>query len=289
MLALSGFADRGGGPRRSPVEIIATMGSYLTRTQAAEASGLRAGPFGRWADGVTAMREDCAAFARHWRAHNDQVLASMGSRGGSGPPPPAAWPAGSSPPGSAEPLWVVLGDSTAQGLGASSPDGGYVGQVLPELRRQTGLPWRILNLSVSGALTRDVLGAQLPLMPARADLVTCGIGVNDILYTSPAKLFADLRALIAAVPDQTVLLDLPLPAGCWGFLGRASVPYVTRINRTIHQAAAARGLPVAEISAHFQPPWPGKFASDCFHPSQAGYRDWARALLSAVPQLVPAA
>jgi len=267
MLALSGFADRGGGPRRSPVEIIATMGSYLTRTQAAEASGLRAGPFGRWADGVTAMREDCAAFARHWRAHNDQVLASMGSRGGSGPPPPAAWPAGSSPPGSAEPLWVVLG----------------------ELRRQTGLPWRILNLSVSGALTRDVLGAQLPLMPARADLVTCGIGVNDILYTSPAKLFADLRALIAAVPDQTVLLDLPLPAGCWGFLGRASVPYVTRINRTIHQAAAARGLPVAEISAHFQPPWPGKFASDCFHPSQAGYRDWARALLSAVPQLVPAA
>ena len=63
------------------------------------------------------------------------------------------------------PLWVVLGDSTAQGLGALSPDGGYVGQVLAELRRQTGLPWRVLNLSVSGSLTRDVLGAQLPVMP----------------------------------------------------------------------------------------------------------------------------
>jgi hypothetical protein len=63
MLALSGFADRGDAPRRSPVEIVATMGSYLTRTQAAEVSGLRTGPFGRWADGVTAMREDCAAFA----------------------------------------------------------------------------------------------------------------------------------------------------------------------------------------------------------------------------------
>ena len=103
MLALSGFADRGGSPRRSPVEIVATMGSYLTRTQAAEVSGLRAGPFGRWADGVAAMREDCAAFARHWQAHNDQMLAHDG------------------------PLWVVLGDSTAQGLGADSPDGGYVG------------------------------------------------------------------------------------------------------------------------------------------------------------------
>ena len=42
--------------------------------------------------------------------------------------------------------------------------------------------------------------------------MTCGIGINDILYTSPAKLFADLRTLIAALPDQTVLLDLPLPA-----------------------------------------------------------------------------
>src|SRR2546421_669944 len=181
MLALSGFADRGGAPRRSPVEIVATMGSYLTRTQAAEMSGLRAGPFGRWADGVTAMREDCAAFARHWQAHNDRGLGLDG------------------------PLWVVPGDSTAP------------------------------------------------------------------------------------VPARTALPALPRPAGCWGSLGRASVPYVTRITRTIHQAAAARGLPVAEISAHFLPPWTGKFASDYFHPSQDGYRDWARALLSAVLPLAAAA
>jgi lysophospholipase L1-like esterase len=47
-------------------------------------------------------------------------------------------------------------------------------------------------------------------------------------------------------------------------------------------ARDASGLPVAEVSAHFLPPWPGKFASDCFHPSQDGYRDWARALLAVV-------
>jgi len=29
----------------------------------AQVSGLRTGPFGRWADGVNAMREDCMAFA----------------------------------------------------------------------------------------------------------------------------------------------------------------------------------------------------------------------------------
>jgi len=256
MMALSGG---GGAGRRSPVEIVANAASYVTRTPAADLSGLRAGPFGRWTDGVAAMRSDCAAFASHWQAHNSRVLTETG------------------------PLWVVLGDSTAQGLGAPSPEGGYVGQVLAELRLRTGQRWRVLNLSTSGALIRDVLGDQLPRLPAGPDLVTCGIGVNDILYTAPSKLFGDLRALVAALPDETVVLDLPLPAGLWGIIGRISVPYVARINRTIHEGARARGLPVAEVSTHFLRPWGGKFASDCFHPSQAGYRDWTRALLAALP------
>src|SRR3984893_3996363 len=247
--------------RRSPVEIVATMGTYLTRTRAAEVSGLRAGPFGRWADGVTAMRADCVAFADHWQAHNEQVLRTAQDG----------------------PLWVVRGDSTAQGLGAPSPEYGYVGQALGALRRRTGLPWQGLNLSVSGSLIRDVLHHQLPRLPASADLLTCGLGVNDIMYTGPGKLFADLRALLAAVPDHTVVPDLPVPAGYAGLLGRGGRPYLARVNRTLHPVAVSRGLPVAEVSTHFLPPWTGKFASDCFHPSQDGYRDWARALLSTVP------
>ena len=256
MVALSGG---NGGRRRSPVEILATAATYVTHNRAADVSGLRSGRFGRWADGVIELREDCVTFASHWDAHNDQALAGSG------------------------PLWVVLGDSTAQGLGAPSPMGGYVGQVLAGLRQRTGQRWRVLNLSLSGALIRDVQRDQLPRIPADAGLVTCGIGANDILYSTPAKVLADLRGLIGAVPGGTVVLDLPLPTGIWGILGRASVPYVTRINQTIRQAAAARGLPVAEVSAHFLPPWAGKFGPDNFHPSQNGYRDWARALLTAIP------
>jgi acyl-CoA thioesterase-1 len=256
MVALSGG---NGGRRRSPVEILATAATYVTHNPAADVSGLRSGRFGRWADGVIELREDCVTFAGHWDAHNDQALAESG------------------------PLWVVLGDSTAQGLGAPSPMGGYVGQVLAGLRQRTGERWRVLNLSLSGALIRDVQRDQLPRIPASAGLVTCGIGANDILYSTPAKVLADLRGLIGAVPGGTVVLDLPLPTGIWGILGRASVPYVARINQTIRQAAAARGLPVAEVSAHFLPPWAGKFGPDNFHPSQDGYRDWARALLTAIP------
>jgi acyl-CoA thioesterase-1 len=254
MMALSG-----GTMRRSPIEIVANAATYVTRTPVADLSGLRTGRFGRWTDGVTAMRGDRAAFASHWQAHNHRILTEAG------------------------PLWAVLGDSTAQGLGAPSPEGGYVGQALAELRQRTGQRWRVLNLSTSGALIRDVLRDQLPRLPAAPGMVTCGIGANDILYTAPRKLFADLRSLLAAVPDQTVMLDLPVPAGFWGVVGWVSVPYVARINRTIHEGARARDLPVAEVSAHFLPPWRGKLASDCFHPSWAGHRDWARALLAALP------
>jgi acyl-CoA thioesterase-1 len=254
-----------GTNRKSPIEVFATAASVFTRSTYAEVSGLRTGKFGRWTDGVTAMREDCVSFASYWHAHNDRVLhdIEMGIDNG--------------------PLWVALGDSTAQGLGAPDPRGGYVGQALQQLRRRTGKHWRVLNLSVSGALIRDVLGEQILRLPQEPDLVTCGVGANDILYSAPGKLFGDLRALLAAVPEQTVMLDLPLPTGYGWLVGRMSVPYITRINRVIHEVATDRGLPVAEVSAQFTPPWTGKFSVDSFHPSQDGYRDWTRALLATLP------
>lgn len=234
------------------------MGTVITRSPGAEFTGLSTGTFGRWADGVIAMREDCRSYAGYWRAHNARVLDDSG------------------------PLWVVLGDSTAQGLGAPTPEGGYVGQVLAAMRERSGRPWRVLNLSVSGAVIRDVLDGQLAALPARPDLVTCGIGINDILYTAPGKLFADMRSLAGALPDGTVMLDIPLPSGMWGPLGWMSVPYVSRINRVLRETALVRGLGVARISEHFTSPWAGKFASDRFHPSLEGYRDWTRAILEAV-------
>lgn len=266
--ALSGLAGGDGSNRKSPVEIVATAACVVTHSPYAEATGLRGGRFGRWTDGVNAMREDCISFAAYWRAHNERLLAE--DRQGDATR-------------TRRPLWVALGDSTAQGLGAPGPRGGYVGQALHQLRRRTGQPWQVLNLSVSGALIRDVLTDQIPLLPEVPDLVTCGIGANDILYSTPARLFSDMRTVLAAVPERTVVLDLPLLAGFWGIVGRISVPYITRINRVIREVAAERALPVAKISAHFTAPWAGKFASDSFHPSQDGYRDWTRAVLAAIP------
>jgi lysophospholipase L1-like esterase len=273
--AMNALTGTGGVNRKSPIEIFASAASAVTRSPYAEVTGIKHGKFGRWTDGVAELRAARTEFAGSWAAHNDRVLLDRDRQTRQGE--------------TLDPLWLVLGDSTAQGLGALGPYGGYVGQVLHQLRRATGKRWRVLNLSVSGALIRDVLAEQIPQVDDyAADLVTCGAGANDILFTPPAKLFGDLRALLAAVPEGTVVLDLPLLSGFCGIVGHMSVPYITRINRVIHEVAAERTLGVAEVSRNFTAPWTGKFSADSFHPSQDGYRDWSRALIKALPALSPA-
>ena len=267
--AMNALTGTRGASRKSPVEIFADAASVVTRSQYAEVTGIKHGRLGRWTDGVAELRSARTEFAAYWGAHNEEVLAKRERAMRDGD--------------ALDPLWVVLGDSTAQGLGAAGPRGGYVGQTLYQLRRTTGTHWQVLNLSVSGALMRDVLADQIPLLDGqRPDLVTCGAAANDILYSAPGKLFGDLRSLLAAVPEETVMLDLPLLAGFWGIVGRMSVPYITRINRVIREVASERRLRVAEVSRQFVPPWAGKFSVDHFHPSQDGYRDWSRALVEAL-------
>lgn len=249
-------------PARSPVELLATVATRFARAEATE--DLRRGRFGQWCDGVALVRTHRAAFAEHWRRHNGRALAGTG------------------------PLWVVLGDSAAQGLGAQRPQGGYVGQVHAQLVQQTGQPWRVLNLSSSGATIRDLFRDQLPrlaALPTAPDLVTCGVGTNDVLRLPLPRVRSMIRTLIEALPESAVMLDLPLPEAIWR-IGRFAAPYIARVNSTIHAAARQRRLPVAYVSSHFTPPWAGKFGPDQFHPSDIGYRDWSRALLQAVPVLV---
>jgi acyl-CoA thioesterase-1 len=215
----------------------------------------------RWVDGVAYVDVQARTFAEYWTRQNETALAGDG------------------------PLWVVLGDSTAQGLGATSPLHGYVGQVAGVLNESSSHPWRILNLSRAGAQAAHVLHDQVPLLEqldVEPDLVTCGIGSNDILGTVPKVFHSNLRQVISRLPSYSVVMDLLLPDRFWALGGLAS-PYVARINRTIHTAAAERGLPVAELSRHVRPPWRGKLAPDLFHPNDFGYQHQANALLAALP------
>lgn len=214
------------------------------------------GRLARWAlPGVRRVEAQVAPYARRWEESNAAALA----------------------PGASGPLWAVLGDSAAQGIGAPSFDRGYVGQLrdVLDLRRGERGRWRVVNLSRSGARTADVLAVQLPRLaelPA-PDLVTVAIGANDV-YRTPAALFlSNLRAVIAALPAGAVIATVPQ-----GVRPRRA----QLANAVIRSEAPAAGLVVADVWARTGPPWRGKFAPDAFHPAERGYADWTAAFADAL-------
>ena len=205
--------------------------------------------------GVRKVHGQVARYAAEWDSANGAALAGAG------------------------PLWVVLGDSTAQGIGAPSWEEGYVGQLRRALEDGSERPWRVVNLSRSGARTDDVLDRQLPALEALAtppDLVTCAIGANDIVRrTPPAVLEERLRAIIARLPERAIIATLPQGLG----------PERTQAaNRLIRAEAPAAGLLVADVWARTGPPWHGKYAEDRFHPGALGYADWAAAFTDVLDQ-----
>ncbi len=208
--------------------------------------------------GMRRVHAQVARYAAEWERANGVALAGAG------------------------PLWGVLGDSTAQGIGAPTWHEGYVGQLRQALDHGSERPWRVVNLSKSGARAADVLEGQLPELAsfeAAPDLVTCAIGANDIVRRTPAARLEDqLRQIIAGLPARAVIATLPQGLG---------TARTEAANRLIRQEAPAAGLVVADVWARTGAPWQGKYAADGFHPGVLGYADWATAFAEVLNLALP--
>lgn len=175
---------------------------------------------------------------------------------------------------SGELTYVALGDSAAQGIGASRPSKGYVGLLAQRLAAQTGKSIRVVNLSVSGAKIQDVIDKQIPqLQHYQADFVTIEIGANDVVAFDAAAFQARYEALVPLLPANTVVSNMP------NFGGRIHrVNAVNVANKIIIRAAATRNLQVADLYHYTKSrESPFNYAADFFHPSNRGHRNWADA------------
>ena len=178
-------------------------------------------------------------------------------------------------------LYVALGDSAAQGIGASSPQRGYVGLIADRFAEATGQPVQIVNLSRSGARIDDVLERQLPLLRQyQPDLITVGIGGNDIRRFDLATLTDRVARLMAALPAGAVVADAPyFMHGRWERDASAAANAMSEAARRrrlsvvpLHEALRAEGW-----SAMFT-----QFAADWFHPNDRGHRVWADAFWATI-------
>ena len=167
------------------------------------------------------------------------------------------------------PLWVVLGDSAAQGIGTPAHDQGYVGVVLDRLRRSTGEPWRVINLSRSGAKTAELVQKQWPqAQDLPAELLTAIVGGNDAVWTPLDKWIQDIDAVTEVLPAGAVVATV----------ARGVREKKTRVaNAHLRARAEEKQLRVADLWRHTGPPYRGLYF-DGFHPNEHGYEQWVDAL-----------
>jgi acyl-CoA thioesterase-1 len=182
-------------------------------------------------------------------------------------------------------LYVVIGDSAAQGIGASKPYRGYVQVVANHFAKETGRSVRIVNLSVAGARLREALAIQMPKLAklrrdVEPDLLTVSIGANDINSFEKERFARELEQLYSQLPSTAIVADLP----CFHIPQRERLVAVA--NRIVRATADRHGLAVAPlyavtkrqgiVRAVYQS------AADLFHPNDRGYVVWASAFLPAV-------
>jgi len=179
-------------------------------------------------------------------------------------------------------LYVALGDSAAQGIGATSPEVGYVGLLAATVREATARPVQVVNLSRSGAKVADLVTGQLPRLAAlRPDLVTVDIGGNDIRRYDDAAFRRDVVRLVDRLPAGTIVADIP-------YFGQGRFERdATRAAAFITEQAQAHGLVVARLhEAMRDRGWRAvvtDYAADLFHPNDRGHRVWAASFQEVLP------
>lgn len=182
-------------------------------------------------------------------------------------------------------VYVALGDSAAQGIGASSPEKGYVGLVAERLAQQKSRPVHIINLSKSGAKIADVTKNQVPLLAdLKPDIITLDIGGNDIQSFNTESFTAQANELFAVLPAKTLVADVPFFGGRSRFLDSKSDEKVVQANSILASIAKQRGMtlvPLYEQTKKYnQYPW--SYAIDYFHPNNLGYQVWANVFWNAI-------
>ena len=189
---------------------------------------------------------------------------------------------------------LILGDSIAAGLGAESPDATLGGELARRLARATKRSVRLRTAAVVGAET-PMMQTQLDSLPDdyRPEVAVVVVGGNDVIHRVR---IADSRTHLAATIDQLRDLGTEVVVGtCPDLAALRTVPQPLRslvgvlsrqlaaAQREVALSHGARAVSLAQVAGPFFAARPDEmFSVDRFHPSGAGYRRTAKALLPSV-------
>lgn len=189
---------------------------------------------------------------------------------------------------------LLLGDSIAAGLGAEKPKHTLGAQLAKRLAKRTGRAVRLHTAAHVGSET-SMLRAQLAALPPGyvADVAVIVVGGNDVTHrVRTADSRRHLREAVTSLqergtavvvgtcPDLGALTAVPQPLRA---LGRIASRRLAAAQREVAAEAGAHAVSLADVVGPFFIAQPEEmFAIDRFHPSSAGHRRTAKAILPSV-------
>lgn len=192
---------------------------------------------------------------------------------------------------------VVLGDSTAAGLGVDDPADAYPALLARRLAEATDTRVELTALGISGARVEDVADEQAPAAAALdPDVVFVGIGANDVTHLTSLDDVRDRMERVLRILQETgatVVVagppDMRVPV--WHQpLRQLSYLRGRQVENAIAEVARASGVPVVELAEetgpYFEADPEAHFGADGFHPGPLGYRRWADAIFPVLLEAV---
>lgn len=182
---------------------------------------------------------------------------------------------------------VALGDSTVQGIGGLRISDSFINQVAVRITSDTGKAVKIINLSVSGADSGQLLETQLSEFKKlkRSDAVVVAVGPNDITHKKSLESFLkNYETLLSQLPaEKTVIASLP-PMGPKDTKGRSSYEW----GQALKSVAKKYNVAIAPVFDKVKPRANDfrTYGGDFYHPSRAGYKLWADAFTPEVEKIL---
>jgi lysophospholipase L1-like esterase len=191
---------------------------------------------------------------------------------------------------------VALGDSLAVGVGASTPENGFIFQAYRRLLASRPGS-RIDDFAIGGATAADVLRLQIPrLSQEHADVAIVCVGANDVVHrTEPsrfAQTYAELVARVRAALPKAGLIVCGIPDVALSPLFTGSdATSIARLSacddaavRTIAKRSGVAFVDLYGLTQRDRAEARELFSDDRFHPSDAGHTAFAKVLTPLVLQ-----
>jgi lysophospholipase L1-like esterase len=189
---------------------------------------------------------------------------------------------------------VMLGDSIAAGLGAETPTQTLGAQLAKRIAKRTRRSVNLHTAAVVGSES-SMLGAQLTTLPTgySADVAVIVVGGNDVTHRVRTSVSLEhlehairqlqgrgTQVVVGSCPDLSALTAVPQPLRT--IVGVAS-RQLAAAQRELAVDLGARAVSLSDVVGPFFITAPDEmFATDRFHPSSAGYRRTAKAILPSV-------